>query len=161
MKCISFNKHIFCEKPLGKSEQEITDCFKFANARNLKLLIAYQKRFDKNYSKLYELLNKQRPKNIKMSTMDYPLPPLDYLRTSNGIVEDMITHDIDMVNLYMNFDIPEKVIAFTYTHNQELKENNEIEGIEILMHYKDGAIVNLFGTFYVYRLATKPAVFFT
>ena len=146
MKCISFNKHIFCEKPLGKSEQEITDCFKFANARNLKLLVAYQKRFDKNYSKLYELLNKQRPKNIKMSTMDYPLPPLDYLRTSNGIVEDMITHDIDMANLYMNFDIPEKVIAFTYTHNQKLINNNEIEGIEILMHYKDGAIVNLFGT---------------
>ena len=66
-----------------------------------------------------------------MSTMDYPLPPLEYLRTSNGIVEDMITHDIDMANLYMNFDIPEKVIAFTYTHNQKLINNNEIEGIEI------------------------------
>ena len=48
MICLGFNKHVFCEKPLGKSEQEISDCFKFANARNLKLLVAYQKRFDKN-----------------------------------------------------------------------------------------------------------------
>lgn len=141
-------KHVFCEKPLGKSEEEITECFKLANKKNLKLQVAYQKRFDKNYNKLYETLrdNNQKPKNIYMKTRDYPLPPLEYLKTSNGIVEDMMSHDIDIANLYMDFKIPEKVIAFTYTHDPTLLEINEIEGIEIMISYKNGEIVTLSGS---------------
>ena len=94
-------KHVFCEKPLGKSEEEITECFKLAN-KNLKLQVAYQKRFDKNYNKLYEILRIIiKTKNIYMKTRDYPLP-LEYLKTSHGIVEDMMSHDIDIPNLYMD-----------------------------------------------------------
>ena len=146
MKCLKEGKHVFCEKPLGKTTEEITTCFKLANSLNLKLLIAYQKRFDIHYSKLYECIKDKQIQNIYLTTRDHPLPPLNYLKTSNGIVEDMMSHDIDIANLYMNFEIPEKVIAFTYTHNEELKEMNEIEGIEIMMHYKDGQIVNLSGS---------------
>lgn len=148
MKCLNAGKHVFCEKPLGKNEEEISNCFKLANSTNLKLLIAYQKRFDNNYNQLYELLKEQknRPTHIHMKTRDHPLPPLEYLKTSNGIVEDMISHDIDIANLYMNFQVPSKVIAFTYTHNKSLQEINEIEGIEILLHYPNGEIVNLSGS---------------
>jgi len=77
--------------------------------------------------------NKYKPKNIYLKTKDHPLPPLNYLKTSNGIVEDMMTHDIDIANLYMNFEEPEKVIAFSYTHNPVLKSADEIEGIEIML----------------------------
>lgn len=52
MKCLKANKHVFCEKPLGNNENEIHNCFNLANSHNLKLLVAYQKRFDKNYNKL-------------------------------------------------------------------------------------------------------------
>ena len=146
IKCLKANKNVFCEKPLGKTIDEISECFKLANSLNLKLLVAYQKRFDKNYSKLYELIKDKNINNIYLTTRDHPLPPLDYLKTSNGIVEDMISHDIDIANLYMNFEIPEKVIAFTYTKNEKLKKINEIEGIEVMMHYKNGQIVNLSGS---------------
>ena len=145
MKCLNAGRHVFCEKPLG-TEEEITDCFKLANSMNIKILIAYQKRFDENYSKLYELIKDKRPLNIYLTTRDHPLPPLDYLETSNGIVEDMMSHDIDIANLYMNFELPEKVVAFTYTHNEDLKKMNEIEGIEVLMHYSEGRIVHLTGS---------------
>ena len=68
----------------------------------------YQKRFDNNYNKLYELLQKEKIKgniihNINCITRDHPMPTLEYLSTSNGIVEDMISHDIDIANLYMDF----------------------------------------------------------
>ena len=103
MKCLSAGKHVYCEKPLG-TEGEITDCFKLANRMNLKLLVAYQKRFDENYSKLYELIKDKRPQNIYLTTRDHPIPLLEYLETSNGIVEDMMSHDIDIANLYMKFE---------------------------------------------------------
>ena len=146
MECLEAGKHVLCEKPLGKDETEITNCFTLANSSNLKLLVAYQKRFDIHYSKLYEFIKDKNPQNIYLTTRDHPMPSLNYLETSNGIVEDMMSHDIDIANLYMNFKLPEKVVAFTYTHNTDLQNINEIEGIEIMMHYKDGQIVNLSGS---------------
>jgi inositol oxygenase len=143
MKCLKANKHVFCEKPLGNNENEIHNCFNLANSLNLKLLVAYQKRFDKNYNKLYNIINNNnyKPKNIHIVNKDYPVPPSSYLKTSNGIVEDMICHDIDIINCYMNFEIPEKLITFTHTNDSTLKELNEIEVIEIMMQYKNGQIV--------------------
>ena len=37
MKCLNAKKHVLCEKPLGKDETEITNCFTLANSLNLKL----------------------------------------------------------------------------------------------------------------------------
>ena len=39
-----------------------------------------------------------------MTTKDNPIPPSHYLKTSNGIVEDMLSHDVDIINLFMNFE---------------------------------------------------------
>ena len=151
MKCLETGKHVLCEKPLGKTIDEIKNCFNLSKEKNVKLLIAYQKRFDTHYNKLYELLQKEKAKgniinNINCITRDHPIPTLEYLSTSNGIVEDMISHDIDITNLYMDFKKPHKVITFIDTKNKSLKENNEIENIQIMMQYDDGIIVNLSGS---------------
>ena len=147
-KCLNHKKHVLCEKPLGKNIQDIKDCYALAKSHKLKLLIGYQKRFDKNYSKLHEIMqeNKYTPTNIRIVNGDFPLPSPEYLKTSNGIVEDMMCHDIDIINLYMNFETPEKVVTFTHTNNEMLKSANEIENIEILLQYKTGAIINFSGT---------------
>ena len=148
MKCLDMRKHVLCEKPLGKTKEEIHNCFELAKKNKLKLLIAYQKRFDIHYNRISELLLKNdfQPQIINLTTRDHPLPTLEYLSTSNGIVEDMMSHDIDIANLYMNFKKPIKVIAFASTKNQKLKDNNEIENIQIMLQYDNGTIVNLSGS---------------
>ena len=146
--CLNNHKHVFCEKPLGNNEEEIKECYKIAKNNNLKLFIGYQKRFDTNYDSIYQEIKNTngKIKNIKSFTRDYPLPPLEYLKTSNGIVEDMISHDIDIINKYIGFKEPKKVVAFYYTHDEKLKEINEIEDIEILMKYEDGLLVSINGS---------------
>ena len=151
MRCLEAGKHVLCEKPLGKTIIEIKNCFSMAKEKNVKLLIAYQKRFDNNYNKLYELLQQEKIKgniihNINCITRDHPMPTLEYLSTSNGIVEDMISHDIDIANLYMDFKKPMKIISFVDTKNKLLKDNNEIENIQIMMQYDDGTVINLSGS---------------
>ena len=37
--CLGFNLHVFCEKPIGQNEQEISECFDLAKEKNLKLFI--------------------------------------------------------------------------------------------------------------------------
>ena len=81
-----------------------------------------------------------------MITRDHPRPPLSYLKTSNGIVEDMMSHDIDIANLYMGFEVPESIVAFASTHSPVLQEIQEIEDIEILMKYSQGQLVTLTGS---------------
>ena len=148
MKCLDMGKHVLCEKPLGKTKEEIQNCFELAKKNKRKLLIAYQKRFDIHYNRISELLikNDYQPQVINLTTRDHPLPTLEYLSTSNGIVEDMMSHDIDIANLYMNFKKPFKVIAFASTENPSLIKNNEIENIQIMLQYENGTIVNLSGS---------------
>ena len=145
--CLNADKHVFCEKPLGNEEQ-INECFNLATEKNLKLFIAYQKRLDKNYSDLYNSIKNKKIKTLKFITKDFPLPEIEYLKTSNGIVEDMISHDIDIANWYMNFRLPSKVVAFYHTYLKELKDNNEIQEIEIMMYYDTGEIINFTGSRY-------------
>jgi len=172
MKCLNQNKHVFCEKPLGSNIREIKDCFKLANQKDRKLMIGYQKRFDPDYVALCKKFEYNKPKNIKIISRDNPLPSVEFLKTSGGIVEDMISHDIDIINQIMKFETPYKIVTFTHTHSEYFKAINEIEEIEIMMQYKDGEMViftgsrngtsygydkrvEVFGDFGIYQLANK------
>ena len=172
MTCLKYNKHVFCEKPLGKTMEEIEDCFDFAAERRLKLMIGYQKRFDPDYVELCNKFKNNTPRNIKIISRDNPIPSVEFLKTSGGIVEDMISHDIDIINQIMNYKVPYKVMAFTDTHSDYFKEINEIEEIEIMMQYCGGEMVvfsgsrdaksygydkrvEVFGDFGIYQLANK------
>lgn len=172
MTCLKYNKHVFCEKPLGKTIEEIEKCFELAATKNLKLMIGYQKRFDPDYVELCNKFKNEIPRNIKIISRDNPIPSVEFLKTSGGIVEDMISHDIDIINQIMKFTTPHKVMAFTDTHSDYFKEINEIEEIEIMMQYPDGEMVvfsgsrnaksygydkrvEVFGDFGIYQLANK------
>lgn len=151
IKSLENDKHVFCEKPLGDSEKEISECFQLANRKNLRLFLAFQKRFDTHYTRLYEAIKRQKTqgqkaRNIHLITRDYPMPPLNYLQTSKGIVEDMMSHDIDIANLLMGFEAPRRVFAMSSTHNSELQDAGEIEDIEILFQYSGGELVTLTGS---------------
>lgn len=172
MKCLNKGKHVFCEKPLADSILKIKDCFGLAEHKNLKLMIGYQTRFDPDYIELCNRFSEEHPKNIKIISRDNPLPSVEFLRTSCGIVEDMVSHDIDIVNKLMHFQIPYKVIAFTHAYSDYFKEIDEIEDIEIMMQYNGGEMVvftgsrnglsygydkrvEVFGDFGIYQLANK------
>ena len=82
-------------------------------------------------------------KRIHSIIKDNICPPSEYLRTSQGIAHDMLTHDIDIINILMKNQMPTKVVAFYHTEDPELKKINEIEEIEVMLEYPEGTIVNL------------------
>ena len=51
MQLLKHGKHVFCEKPISSSEEEIRECYNLAADKNLVLLCAFNRRFDfPNYS---------------------------------------------------------------------------------------------------------------
>ena len=66
--------------------------------KKINLLVAYHKRFDTNYQKIIQKVktNSGIVKNIKMTLKYNFIPPFTYLKTSGGIVLNMLTYDIDI-----------------------------------------------------------------
>ena len=107
-------------------------------------MVSYHKRFDRDYQEIIRKLHsyKSTPKNIKMTLKDNFIPPLNYLSSSGGIAKDMLTHDLDIINIIMDFKLPEKVVAFSHS-SKNLKKIGEIEDIEVLMQYSSGTLVTI------------------
>lgn len=140
-KCLLAGKNVLVEKPLDKPDE----CFKLAIKNEVRLLVGYHKRFDTNYQDVIKKvkISNLPIKNIKMTLKDNFIPPIPYLTSSGGIVLDMLTHDIDIINILMNFKIPTEVVAFTSSHDKSLKEVDEVENIEVLMKYPKGELVTI------------------
>jgi myo-inositol 2-dehydrogenase / D-chiro-inositol 1-dehydrogenase len=148
MLAFRYNKHVLCEKPLGNVDQ-IKECYQIAESKKLHLMVGFQKRFDKNYLnfiKSLDMYDMGSLNQLTFITRDFPVPSIEYLKTSNGIINDMLSHDIDLTNVAMKGEKPISVFAFGHTNNSELKEANEIEHVNVLMNYASGTIVTLVGS---------------
>lgn len=139
-KCLYAGKHILCESPL-EDISHIQQCFDLANNMNLTLSIGFQKRFDKHYMEFMNKIHQSgQLKNINFTTRyNSLLSPID------NIIEDQLSHDIDITNLIMKNEKPYKIIAFSnITHNESTDDN--IEDINVMMLYHSSTTVTLSGS---------------
>ena len=51
-------KHVFTEKPLGKTTEEIEQCYALAEVNGLALYLGFQRRYDQNFNALKDSLPK-------------------------------------------------------------------------------------------------------
>ena len=134
-------KHVFTEKPLGKSPDEIIRCFDLAKARDLGLFIGFQRRYDSNFIALKQRLqNIGKVRTVKMSSRDNPKPSLEYLRISGNIFHDMLIHDFDMLQFLLGEQIPEAVAAFGHAYDEEIKKIPDYDTVLVTLKYSDGLI---------------------
>lgn len=98
---LEFNKHVFCEKPVSNSIEQLFKIKQLANKSSCHLMVGFNRRFDASFIRLKEAIVKKEIGELevlRITSMDPDLPSLDYLKTSNGIFHDMMIHDFDMIN---------------------------------------------------------------
>ena len=92
-------KAVFCEKPLCLSSEETRNCYELAKKKGLLLMAAFNRRFDRSFSRVKECLDKKTlggevPEMIKITSRD-PTPPSTDGENGGAVWRSMI-HDFDM-----------------------------------------------------------------
>jgi myo-inositol 2-dehydrogenase/D-chiro-inositol 1-dehydrogenase len=137
-------KHVFTEKPLGKSSDDIKKCFDLAEKKKLALYLGFQRRYDHNFIELKKNIEKIGPiRTIKMSSRDNPKPSLEYLKISGNIFHDMLIHDFDMLQFLLGEKIPNAVFALGHAYDSNIKEMGDFDTVLVTLQYDDGLICSI------------------
>jgi myo-inositol 2-dehydrogenase/D-chiro-inositol 1-dehydrogenase len=64
-------------------------------------------------------------------------------RTPNGLIGEMVYYDLDIILNYLNFKMPDSILAISKCEHKELKKVKELEYLDIKLIYNDGIIVNI------------------
>ncbi|GAB3291811.1 inositol 2-dehydrogenase [Parahaliea aestuarii] len=106
-------KAVFCEKPVDLNLARARDCLRELEACGTLLALGFNRRFDPDFTELWQRLQAGAIGDIEMVTItsrDPGPPPLDYLRRSGGLFMDMMIHDFDMARWLLGED-PQSVFA--------------------------------------------------
>ena len=137
-------KHVFTEKPLGKSSEEIIKCFELASNKNLALYIGFQRRYDVNFNELKAQINQfGAPRIIKISSRDNPKPSIEYLKNSGNIFHDMLIHDFDMLIYLLGERIPESVYVLSHAYDKEIAAIPDFDTVMVSIKYADGLMCSI------------------
>lgn len=136
-------KHIFCEKPLDLSLYRVVEVLEIIKQTNVKLMLGFNRRFDKDFVKLKALVDQGAIGDhhlLKITSRDPKAPPLDYIKKSGGLFLDMTIHDFDMARFVVNKEVEEVYAKGAVLVNPEIGSVGDIDTAVIVLTYKDGTI---------------------
>lgn len=136
--CLKYNKHVFCEKPIDETIENINHCYDYAEKNNLHLFCALNRRFDNEICKLKTNIHSIGNINQIISiTRDYPYPNAHFLKNSSGLFNDCALHDIDYINWILD-DKPKYVYVTARCCKPSNISADEYDDSSILMEYSSG-----------------------
>jgi len=137
-------KHVFTEKPLGKSIDQVRTCFDLADSAGLALHLGFQRRYDANFMALKgKIKDLGAVRLLKASSRDNPKPSIDYLRISGNIFHDMLIHDFDMLVFLLGPRIPESIYATGFSYDPDIAQIPDFDTVIVTLKYADGLMVSI------------------
>merc|ERR1711936_32722 len=135
-------KHVFCEKPMAETTEDVRECYEVAKSVGKSLFCAFNRRFDSSFRDAY---NKVRAgeigqvQQIQVMSRDSPLPPIAYLATSGGIFHDCSIHDIDILTWILG-EFPSEVWVNGNAMFPEIQEIGDLDNVIINLKFPSGTI---------------------
>lgn len=110
VKALNKNKHVFSEKPLGLSVEDIQEILPVINSSSNKFMLGFMRRLDESYRYAKEKVDAGEIGDITLIRC-YSIDPSDGMKSfvnfaknsnSGGIFSDMSIHDIDVIRWFLN-----------------------------------------------------------
>jgi myo-inositol 2-dehydrogenase/D-chiro-inositol 1-dehydrogenase len=136
-------KHVFCEKPLDLSLERVIEVLDVVKETEIKLMIGFNRRFDKEFKKVKDLVVKGAIGDhhlVKITSRDPGAPPISYIEKSGGMFLDMSIHDFDMARFIVGKEIEEVYAKGAVLIDPVIGEVGDIDTAVITLTYTDGTM---------------------
>ncbi|XP_061185791.1 myo-inositol 2-dehydrogenase-like [Saccostrea echinata] len=136
-------KHVFAEKPLALTEEEVANCYRAAKTNNKTLQCGFDKRFDVSIQKLYEKIrcgDLGTLRTIKLSARELPSTcTKEYILSSGGFLTDSAIHEFDLL-VWLAGERPQSVFSFGHAHNPMIKECGDFDSVNVVLKFPSGLL---------------------
>ena len=143
LKAIAAGKHVFCEKPVDRTLEEIRKVMTALEGKNLKYMVGFNRRYDHNFAAARKATKDGKigkVECVRVTSRDPGLPSMDYLKGSGGMFLDMTIHDFDMVRYQAGSDIDEIFVESAVLVDPAVGEIGDIDSAAIVLKMKNGSL---------------------
>ena len=146
VKCASHKKHIFCEKPLSFSENELKEIISLGEKENISIQVGLNRRFDNDFILMKKKIDSGLVGAIQMihiTNHDSNPPKYKFLKSSGGMLLDLCIHDFDMLNFLTNQKIKEIYVNGGVFIDQRLNDLEDIDNALITIELNNGVLCSI------------------
>lgn len=139
----SARKAIFCEKPLGLTEEEILACLTVIEDHKTLLQVGFNRRFDPSFASMQDRIQAGEigaPHLLRITSREPFCPSKEYIKSSGGLFMDMTTHDFDIARFLLNNEITEVYASGAILINPEITEFDDVDTAIIQIRFQNGAL---------------------
>lgn len=136
-------KHIFCEKPLDLSLDNIRRVLGVVERAGVKLMVGFNRRFDPDFVKVQQMVKAGKigvPHILKITSRDPEPPPAEYVAVSGGIFLDMTIHDFDMARFVLGTEVLEVYAKANVLVDSAIGEAGDVDTAITTLSFENGAI---------------------
>jgi len=145
-KCATHRKHVFCEKPLSFSENEIQKIIKMMRNKNFFIQVGLNRRFDQDFVTTKKKVDAGLIGDIHtihITNHDAAIPGFKFLKSSGGMLFDLCIHDFDMLNFLTGEKIKEVYVNGNVFIEPRLKEIDDIDNAIITLELESGILCSI------------------
>ena len=106
-------KHIYCEKPIASTPDQVNLAYTTCAAKGVSLHCGWMRRRDPGYQAIKQYLDKNSATIVRgeFHSFDWPIVPPEFLKTLGSIFTDLMCHDFNLTQYYMNNKLPKYITA--------------------------------------------------
>lgn len=136
-------KHIFCEKPIDHSLEQIDLALTAVREAGVKFQIGFNRRFDANFERVRRAITSDEigvPHLLHIVSRDPGPPPISYVKVSGGMFLDMTIHDFDMARFLMGSEVQEVFTTADVRVDPAIGEAGDVDTAVVVLRFANGAI---------------------
>ncbi|MEL6891244.1 MAG: Gfo/Idh/MocA family oxidoreductase, partial [Actinomycetota bacterium] len=139
-------KHVFCEKPISLSVAEVDRGLAAVADADVKLQIGFNRRYDPSHQAVADAVSHGALGEIHLcniTSRDPGPPPIEYVRVSGGLFNDMTIHDFDMARYVVGAEVVEVFACGANRVDPAIGEAGDIDTAVVVMTHANGAITTI------------------
>ena len=136
-------KHIFCEKPVDTDPGRIKEVLNAVEEANVIFQTGFNRRFDHNFRRVREHILSGAIGDVhivRVTSRDPAPPPIEYVKISGGIFNDMMIHDFDMARYLSGSEVIEVHAIGAVLVDPEIGKADDVDTAIVTLKFATGAL---------------------